>query len=414
VRPLRALRLAGAAVAWLGLAIGAIWGAYLTVIGIAADRSTRRQPARADAAAPSTRFRVLVPAHNEERLIGATLDALAELDYPTEMFEVHVVADNCDDRTTEITRSRTGVAVHERTDLENRGKGAALAWLIDRLEPAVEAAAFVVIDADTIVHPRLLVEFDVGFATSDVSALQGYYTVKDAADGGDVGFRAAALAVRHFVRPAGRTALGGSSSLYGNAMAFREPIARSFRWSNGLTEDLEMGLRLLLEGHLVGFASRAVVEAEMPATLEDSATQNERWEAGRYAVAVDAVPRLLQAARTGAHGRRWAYIDAVVDITMPPLTTAFGTTVVAGVASVGLSRGRYRLAAASVAVAAAGLQGLHVEHSLRVAGVAPEVRRSLARTPIHILWKSRILARVVRGGPSTWVRTARSESEVAL
>ena len=408
----RAGRDLGAVVAGAGAFLGAFWGGYLTLIGIAADRAQGRVRARGLPRGPSTFFRVVVPAHDEERLLGAALGALAALDYPADRFEVHLIADNCDDRTAAIGREHA-VHVHERHDLELVGKGAALAWLIDRLPPAEEPAASVVIDADTRVHPALLAEFDAGFASSGVAAQQGYYTVKDAAEGGDVGFRAVALAVRHFVRPAGRTALGGSSSLYGNAMAFRESVARAHPWSNGLTEDLEMGMRLLLDGHTVGFAPGAVVEAVMPTSLDDSVSQNERWEAGRVEVARNFVPELVRAAWSGRHGRRWAYVDAAIDITLPPLTTVFAGTAVAGVASLGLARGRFRSVAVVAAVSGVGLQALHVVHACRLADVSPEVRRSLARTPVHMLWKSRILARVVRGRPSSWVRTSRSETQAA-
>lgn len=406
------LRRVGCALAGGVTGLGVFWGGYLTLIGVAADVARRQRHRPPPAAAEATMFfRILVPAHDEQQLLGATLDSLARLDYPEDRYEVHVVADNCTDATAEVAR-RAGVAVHERVDPDAPGKGAALAWLIDQL-PVRESGAFVVIDADTLVTPELLGEFASTFDASDPAAVQGYYTVKDAADGGDVGFRAAALAVRHFVRPAGRTALGGSSSLYGNAMAFRESIARAYVWSNELTEDLEMGMRLLLDGHTVAFAPGAVVAAEMPVSLDDAVTQNERWEAGRYAVATSAVPRLWRAARAGAHGRRWAYCDAAIDITLPPLTTVVGATAVGGTLFVALARGRTRRIAAVAACTGVGLQGAHVFHALHIADVDPEVRRSLARTPAHVLWKSRILTRVVRGRPSNWVRTTRNATEVA-
>lgn len=397
----RSARDVAAASTGLGLA----WGAYLNVIGIAGSSALRRDDHPARPGPPSTVFRVLVPAHDEEARLATTLASLQSLDYPRDLVELHVVADNCHDRTAEIARAH-GVNVHERDDPLAPGKGAALAWLIDQLPEGDDDDAFVVIDADTTVDAGMLEAFDRAFANG-AEVVQGYYTVSAAASGGDIGFRAAALAVRHYARPAGRTALGGSSSLYGNAMAFREPIARAHRWSNGLTEDLEMGLRLLLEGHRVVFAPDAAVEAEMPRTLDDSVTQNERWEAGRYAVARDHLPLLLRAARDRRHGRRWAYLDAAIDISLPPLTTVLAGTATSGVALVVLTRGRGRVAALAWTTFAVGSQVAHVVHALRMAEVAPEVRRSLRRTPAHIVWKSGIFTRAIRRRPRTWIRTPR-------
>src|SRR5687767_7872022 len=76
---------------------------YLGVLAIAAWRAHPRDPA-VDTT-PSTRFAVLIPAHNEERLIESTLRSFRELDYPADLFAVHVVADHCTDATVERARS---------------------------------------------------------------------------------------------------------------------------------------------------------------------------------------------------------------------------------------------------------------------------------------------------------------------
>ena len=126
--------------------------------------------------------------------------------------------------------------------------------------------------------------------------VQGQYRVRDSGASPAAGLRAIALALRHHLRPLGRTALGGSSGLYGNGMAFRSSVLRGRSWSNHLTEDLELQMELLLDGIPVAYAPDAVVEAAMPSTLEASATQNERWERGRVELARRYVPRLLRRA----------------------------------------------------------------------------------------------------------------------
>src|SRR5215467_13016124 len=44
-----------------------------------------------------TRFAIAIPAHDEASVIGSTVDRLHHLDYPTELFTIHVVADHCSD-----------------------------------------------------------------------------------------------------------------------------------------------------------------------------------------------------------------------------------------------------------------------------------------------------------------------------
>lgn len=407
IRTIRRLVTVGASI---GALASAVWSAYLVVVTVGALRGVARGRARtARRSAPTTRFRVLVPAHNEAALIADTMQALQRLDYPRHLYEVHVVADNCDDATAELVRA-AGFDAHERIDPTNPGKGPALGWLFDQLPERTEPdAAFVLIDADTIVDPGLLAVFDATLCDG-AKVVQGHYAVRDDDAGGNVGFRAAALAVRHYVRPLGRTELGGSSGLYGNGMAFRESVARANRWSDHLVEDIELAVKLLLDGGCVAFAPDATVRAEMPETLEDATSQNQRWEAGRAQVAAAFVPSLADAAAKRRHGRRWAYVDAILDLTLPPITSLFALTALSGAVLRLVARGR--LATIGIAVAAGGLavQIGHTLLALRLVGAPAAVYRSLLMAPVHIAWKIALLLRLVRRkGPDSWVRTTRND-----
>ena len=80
---------------------------------------------------------VLVPAHDEESVLPATLDGLRRQLRPDD--RLVVVADNCTDRTAVVARAAAAEVV-ERNDTEHRGKGYALAAGVDALRagpPAV-------------------------------------------------------------------------------------------------------------------------------------------------------------------------------------------------------------------------------------------------------------------------------------
>ena len=127
---------------------------------------------------------------------------------------------------------------------------------------------------------------------------KGQYRVRDPGASTGAGLRAAALALRHHLRPLGRTTLGASSGLYGNGMAFRADVLRRRTWTDHLTEDIELQMELLLDGTLVAYAPDAVVEAEMPSTL-DGARDAER-ALGAWAPR----PRPALRAAAGPAGRR--------------------------------------------------------------------------------------------------------------
>src|SRR5262249_35179285 len=135
-----------------------------------------RAPAPGRWTPPRTRFAVLVPAHDEELLIRRVVGSVQAIDYPPELYTLHVIADNCTDRTAELARGM-GAVVHERHDLEHRGKGYALRWLFGQLlaDPA-SGDAFVIVDADSLVNRGFLRALDRRLRAGAV-AIQAYDTV---------------------------------------------------------------------------------------------------------------------------------------------------------------------------------------------------------------------------------------------
>ena len=51
-------------------------------------------------------FSIIIAAHNEENIIGKTLDKLIQQDYPKDKYEIVVVADRCNDRTVKIIKEK--------------------------------------------------------------------------------------------------------------------------------------------------------------------------------------------------------------------------------------------------------------------------------------------------------------------
>ena len=92
---------------------------YLFVVSLAA--ALVRKP-QMSCEPSSLRFLVAIPAHNEEAGIAATVRSCLAVDYPGELFEVLVIADNCEDQTAALARAE-GASVLERTHPTDRSKG---------------------------------------------------------------------------------------------------------------------------------------------------------------------------------------------------------------------------------------------------------------------------------------------------
>jgi hypothetical protein len=391
--------------------------AYLAVLTAAAWWARwRGRTTTAVAGSPATRFAVLVPAHDEEQLIGETVERLLALDYPPDLVQVHVVADHCTDRTVEIARA-TGAIVHEHEDPEPAGKGPALQWLVGELQrTGAEYDVAVIVDADTLVAPSLLRVLDARCAAG-ATVVQAHYAVRDQEQSTSTALRAAALSLRHYLRPLGRTALGASCGLYGNGMAFSREVLEGRHWSDHLTEDLELQSELVLDGVVVDFAPDAVVEAEMPTSLGASTSQHQRWERGRIDLARRYVPRLIRRAGQVRGRHRLALLDTAADHLVPPLSV-LATGVAATTGWSGLAHAVRRSATTRrswlVSLALVALLVAHVLSGLRMVRAPRAVYAALLRAPGAVAWKVRLWVRmIVRPEAATWQRTTRNAEQGA-
>jgi cellulose synthase/poly-beta-1,6-N-acetylglucosamine synthase-like glycosyltransferase len=272
-------------------------------------------PARAGSAlVPEVRCAVLVPAHDEETGIAATLTSIKAHLGPQD--RLLVVADNCTDRTAEVARS-AGAEVIERQDPDRRGKGFAL----DRGVRALEAAApdvVVIVDADCLVRPEAI-GLLVGEVWRTGRPMQAAYLL-DPAPGAGVLSRLSAFAFRfkNLVRPLGLSRLGLPCLLTGTGMAFPWPILKAAPLATGnIVEDMQLGLDLAIAGHPPKLCAQAQVDGVLPSGRDAAFRQRTRWEHGHLHTLLTQVPRLLWAATRHC---RPGLLGLALELSVPPLS----------------------------------------------------------------------------------------------
>ena len=79
------------------------------------------------------RYAAVVSARNESAVIGNLIASIKGQNYPGELVDIYVIADNCTDDTAEAARN-AGAYVYERFNRELVGKGYALDWFFKRLK----------------------------------------------------------------------------------------------------------------------------------------------------------------------------------------------------------------------------------------------------------------------------------------
>jgi cellulose synthase/poly-beta-1,6-N-acetylglucosamine synthase-like glycosyltransferase len=230
--------------------------------------------------APCKRFALVIAAHNEELVIGHVIDSLTNQNYPKELFDIFVVADNCTDRTAAIAR-RHGAIVYKRFDTENRGKGHALEWIFGYIyEMNDKYDVISVFDADNLVSSNYLYEMNRQLCKG-YKVVQGYIDSKNPYDSWITSSYSIAFWLSNRIFQLPRYYLGLSCGLCGTGFCVDISVLKEIGWgATCLTEDLEFTMKLALNGMKVAWAHDAIVYDEKPLTLKQSWRQRKRWMQG--------------------------------------------------------------------------------------------------------------------------------------
>jgi len=346
------------------------------------------------------RFAIVVPAHNEQEGIAATVKNLREVDYPADKFSVTVVADNCSDETAARAEA-AGAHVLVRHDLEKRGKGYALEYAFAKLAPEVDA--LVVVDADTVVSPNLLRAFAARIQAGAL-AVQADYAVRNPDASWRTRLMAIAFGAFHVLRSAARERLRLSSGLRGNGMCFTSRVLSLVPHdAYSIVEDVEYGIRLGEAGHRIFYAGEAHVYGEMVSSSAASQSQRQRWERGRAALArTRGVPLFGRALIR----RDPMMMDLAIDILLPPLST-LAAWIGFGFAAALVSRYAFSVEV-SLRIWIANLAALllYVLRGWSLSGTGARGLLELVCAPFYVAWKLWLRLRQP-ARPKDWVRTTR-------
>lgn len=233
----------------------------------------REQPA---ALARHPSVSVLIPAHNEERVIALALAAATAIDYPD--FEVVVVDDGSTDGTRSVVE-RYVESGQVRLIAKQQNEGKAMA-LNDAL-PCLNGEIVLIMDADAEPVPDILQHMLPHFEHARVAGVTGNPRVKN------VDTFLARLQLIEFSSIV--SLLRRSQRIWGRIMTVSGVVA-AFRKSALLdvggfspempTEDIELTWKLQRRFWDIRYEPRALVWMTVPSTLSGLISQRRRWSRG--------------------------------------------------------------------------------------------------------------------------------------
>lgn len=226
------------------------------------------------------KFMAIIPAHNEENVIKNLVDSLNEQEYPKDLYDIYVIADNCTDATAEIAKE-AGAIVYKRFDEEHKTKGYALNWFLkQKIEENADYDAICVFDADNIVDKNFLKNMNKKLCQGE-EVVQGYRDIKNPSDSWISAGYAIFYWMMHRFYHLARYNLGLSPLLNGTGFMVKFDILKPNGWQTiTLTEDIEFSLINIAQGRKLGWAVDAIVYDEQPTTFKQSWSQRSRWTVG--------------------------------------------------------------------------------------------------------------------------------------
>ena len=226
------------------------------------------------------KFMAIIPAHNEEFVIKNLIESLKVQNYPKELYDIYVIADNCTDNTAAIAKE-AGAIVYKRFDEANKTKGHALQWFLkQKIEENADYDAFCIFDADNIVEKDFIKNMNKKLCQGE-EVVQGYRDIKNPTDTWvSAGYAIFYWMMNRFYHLA-RYNLGLSPLINGTGFMVKFDVVKPNGWQTvTLTEDIEFSLINIAKGKKLGWATDAVVYDEQPTTFMQSWSQRSRWTVG--------------------------------------------------------------------------------------------------------------------------------------
>ncbi len=243
------------------------------------------------------KYAVIVCARNEESVIPDLVASIKSQDYPNDLIDIVLVADNCTDRTACVGRD-LGLIVYERFNDKEIGKGYALDYGLSRLDEDYGDDfydAFIVFDADNILTENFITEVNKTFSDGyDVVT-----TYRNAKNYGDSWLSAGSGL--WFIREAkylngSRMRIGACPQVSGTGFLFSNNVKKeNGGWPfHTMTEDYEFTCHSVIKGKKFGYCENARFYDEQVSGFKQAWNQRLRWCKGGLQSFVKYGPALLK------------------------------------------------------------------------------------------------------------------------
>lgn len=279
---------------WLSVII--LYQLYISVFGF---KRVSRDYQEHD---PKLRYLVLVPAHNEEAVISGIIENLQTMDYPDELYDFYILADNCEDQTAEIARSMGANVLETRKESPDdpTGKPIVLQKALQTLEGyGAKYDLVMFFDADNRIDTNMFREVNSQFLDHpEADIVQCYLGCKNKKGLVALYYYMSYTITNRFFQYA-KSRIGINCVVGGTGFAVRaDYLQKRGGWTAmSLTEDFELQVEATCEGKRILWNNNVRIYDEKPTRWRASLRQRIRWAQGHWFVCFKNTKRIIRALR---------------------------------------------------------------------------------------------------------------------
>ncbi len=227
---------------------------------------------------PKHKFAIVIPTRNEEAVIGALIKSLQKQRYPEKLYDIYVIPNNCTDNTEGAAREAGANIIDCKVKV--KVKADALSYAFEYLKKKDEEIdAFVIFDADNLVHPDFLARMNDALCEG-VEVGQCFRDAKNMNDNWITGSYTLFYFIQNFFFNRARMNFSGSAAINGTGFMIRKDVLKDGFHTVTLTEDSEFTGQCALRGIQVAFVEDAITYDEHPQSFWTSWKQRKRWTSG--------------------------------------------------------------------------------------------------------------------------------------
>lgn len=235
---------------------------------------------------------VMVPAHNEAKVIKKTVQSLLNLDYPKDRYEIIVINDNSSDNSHEILTGmqkdnpdRNLIVISTDSIIGGKGKSNSLNIGFEKSKGEILA----IYDADNTPEKKALKYLVQTLIKNDeLGAVIGKFRCRNKSRNLLTRFINIETLTFQWMAQAGRWQLLNLCTIPGTNFVIRRSIIEEMGgWdTKAITEDTEISFRMYRMGYKIKFMPLAVTWEQEPQTIKVWIKQRTRWAKGNTYVVI--------------------------------------------------------------------------------------------------------------------------------